>query len=181
MGVGGRRHATATLALQKKECPLYRRLGGLQAGLDMCGKPRPTGFQTPNCPARSDPLSRPLKFENCMSEKQGWNLQFTIAGSRGRRRDILWICFYQQTNAGISQSPLVGASKIFFRIFATTANTTKGLELSTKCYCCKWMPEINARFIFTRPNILKYFATFFSPTKPPAFPHKLFFFLGGGG
>jgi hypothetical protein len=41
MGVGGQSHAPATLpSVKDRRYPLYRRLGGLQAGLDGCGKSR---------------------------------------------------------------------------------------------------------------------------------------------
>jgi hypothetical protein len=53
-GVGGQRHAPATLPPGKTPYPLYRRLGGPQAGLDRCGKSRPHWDSIPDRPARSE-------------------------------------------------------------------------------------------------------------------------------
>jgi len=44
---------------KENRCPLYSKLGGLQAGLDRCGKSRPpTGIRSPDRPARSESLHR---------------------------------------------------------------------------------------------------------------------------
>jgi hypothetical protein len=54
MGVGGQRYASA--ALPGTYC-----IGGLvgpRAGLDRCGKYRPTGIRSPDRPAHSDSLYR---------------------------------------------------------------------------------------------------------------------------
>jgi hypothetical protein len=40
-GVGGQHHAPATLTPGKTRYPLYRRVGGPEAGLDVCEKSRP--------------------------------------------------------------------------------------------------------------------------------------------
>ena len=57
-GVGGQRHAPATLSPGKTRYPLYRRLGAPQNRLDGCGKSRPPTAppqrdSIPDCPARS--------------------------------------------------------------------------------------------------------------------------------
>ena len=45
MGLGSQRHAPAALPLGLPRYPLYRRLGGSQAGLERCGKiSPPSGF-----------------------------------------------------------------------------------------------------------------------------------------
>ena len=44
---------------KENRCPLYSKLGGLQAGLDRCGKSRPpTGIRSPDRPAGSQSLYR---------------------------------------------------------------------------------------------------------------------------
>jgi hypothetical protein len=55
-GVGGQRHGPAALPPGKTRYPIYRRLGGPQAGMDWCGKSRPTGIRSPDRPARSESL-----------------------------------------------------------------------------------------------------------------------------
>jgi hypothetical protein len=42
----------------KNRYPLYRSWVGPGAGLDRCGKSRPTGIRSPNLPARSELLYR---------------------------------------------------------------------------------------------------------------------------
>ena len=59
MGVGGQRHAPATLTLRM--IPAVHRTGGWvggRAGLDGCGKSRPIGIRPPDRPARSESLCR---------------------------------------------------------------------------------------------------------------------------
>ena len=60
MGVGGQLHASATLPPGKRPgTHCYRRLGGgPRAGLGGCGKSRPSGIRSPDCPARSESLYR---------------------------------------------------------------------------------------------------------------------------
>ena len=55
-GMGNQRHAPAALHPEKNQYPLYRRLGGFRAGLDGCGKSRPTGTRSPDRPACSESL-----------------------------------------------------------------------------------------------------------------------------
>ena len=57
-GVGGQRHASAALP---RERPGTHCVGGWvvpRAGLDGCGKSRPTGIRSPDRPARSESLYR---------------------------------------------------------------------------------------------------------------------------
>ena len=52
MGMGGQRHALSALPLGKRAGTHYT--GGWvgpRAGLDGCGKPRPTGIRSPDRPA----------------------------------------------------------------------------------------------------------------------------------
>ena len=56
MGVGGQRHAPATLPPGKTRYPLYRRLGGPQDGLDECENLAATGIRSPDSPSRNEPL-----------------------------------------------------------------------------------------------------------------------------
>jgi hypothetical protein len=58
MEVDGQRHALAALPPGKTRCPF---IGGWvypRAGLDGCGKPRPTGIRSPDRPARWESLYR---------------------------------------------------------------------------------------------------------------------------
>jgi hypothetical protein len=57
MRVGGELHALATLPPGNR--PVTHCIGGWvgpRAGLDGCGKSRPTGIQSPDCPACSELL-----------------------------------------------------------------------------------------------------------------------------
>jgi len=59
MGVGGQRHATATLTPGKTRYPLHRRLGGPQGQSGQVRKiSPPTGIRSPDRPARSKSLYR---------------------------------------------------------------------------------------------------------------------------
>ena len=55
-GEGSASRPGSTLPPRKTRYPLYRRLGGLRAGLDRCGKSRPTGIRSPDRPARRQSL-----------------------------------------------------------------------------------------------------------------------------
>ena len=60
-GVGGQRHALATLPPGKTRYPLYRRLGGPQGRSGRVRKiSPPTGIRSPDRPARSESLYRLL-------------------------------------------------------------------------------------------------------------------------
>ena len=59
MGVSGQRHAPAALPPGKR--PGTHCVGGWvgpQAGLDRCGKSRPTGIRSPDRPVRSESIYR---------------------------------------------------------------------------------------------------------------------------
>ena len=59
MGVGGQCHALAALPPGRR--PSIHCIGGwvgLRAGLEGCGKSRPPGIWSPDCPARSELLYR---------------------------------------------------------------------------------------------------------------------------
>ena len=74
MGMGGQRHALA--ALYPRERPSTRCTGGLvgpRAGLDRCGKSRPTGIGTPDRPARSLTLYRLRYLDHFFS---GWCIYY---------------------------------------------------------------------------------------------------------
>jgi len=59
--VDGEYLVAAALPSVKTRYPLYKRLGGPRAGLNVCEKSRsPTGIQSPDRPARSESLYRPL-------------------------------------------------------------------------------------------------------------------------
>ena len=61
MRVGGQGLVLAALTLVKTRYPLYKRLGGPRAGLTGAGNLAPTtGIQSPDRPARSESLYRPL-------------------------------------------------------------------------------------------------------------------------
>jgi len=77
-GLGGRHHAPGTLPLPKDPVLLLQDAGWApERSWTGAENLAPTGFQTPNCPARSDTLPLPLKFEkgilktNSCHKKQG--------------------------------------------------------------------------------------------------------------
>ena len=57
-GEGSASRPGRSLPPGKTRYSLYRRLGGPQAGVDRCGKSRPTGIRSPDRPVRSQSLYR---------------------------------------------------------------------------------------------------------------------------
>ena len=74
MGVGGQRHAPTALPSEKR--PGTHRIGGRvgqRAGLNGCGKSRPTGIRFPDRPARSESLyqlSYPSPHARCIKTRR---------------------------------------------------------------------------------------------------------------
>ena len=67
MGVGGQSHAPAALPPVKR--PVTHCIGacvGPKVALDGCGKSRPTGIPSPDCPSRSESLYR-LSYPDLLS------------------------------------------------------------------------------------------------------------------
>jgi len=58
VGVGGPRHASAALPLERTGINCTGGWVDLRVGLDDCGKSRPTGIRSPDLPARSESLYR---------------------------------------------------------------------------------------------------------------------------
>ena len=68
MGLGGLRHAPAVLSLRRPSAHCIGDWVGHRAGLDGCGKSRPTGIRSPDRPARSESqyrLTTPAHFKCC--------------------------------------------------------------------------------------------------------------------
>jgi len=86
--VRGQRHAPA--APFPRERPGTHCTGGwvgLRAGLDRCGKSRPTGFRSPDCPARRQSLYR-LRYSAHLSECTVWKLGMSDSCTKNRTGHI---------------------------------------------------------------------------------------------